>query len=380
MNKTLASLPAVLLSAGLISGCSAPKFLERSSEVVVPGVTYTRFDAEGPNEIHVISVDLRDTNLTIESARLHRLTPTSRIAAAVTRPDAPVVAAVNADFFSFTTGWPVGNQINGGEIVTALPTRRSHFLMTGERRPRFERMEFSGRLTRRSGATFRIDQANQPVPVRGTVFYSLRWDDSIRTDGGRAFWLSPQPPGGFIGKTVWVLDSSGTFSGPSPRHAAIVFGKSAVDSLRPDLPVPGDTLELSLTFLPGVTDVREVTGGAGRLLRDGEPVLEENIAREAVSLEFMERRHPRTFVGMSKDSATLYLCVVDGRQKRSVGMSFREIQEFLVQLGAWQAMNFDGGGSTTMVVKGKILNSPSDKTGERPVANALVVRRRNTTE
>ena len=109
-------------------------------------------------------------------------------------------------------------------------------------------------------------------------------------------------------------------------------------------------------------------------------VLEENIAREAVSLEFMERRHPRTFVGMSKDSATLYLCVVDGRQKRSVGMSFREIQEFLVQLGAWQAMNFDGGGSTTMVVKGKILNSPSDKTGERPVANALVVRRRNTTE
>ncbi len=54
-------------------------------------------------------------------------------------------------------------------------------------------------------------------------------------------------------------------------------------------------------------------------------------------------------------------------------MNFEEMADFLLSLGTWNALNLDGGGSTTMVVHGKVMNSPSDKTGERPVANSLQV-------
>jgi exopolysaccharide biosynthesis protein len=132
----------------------------------------------------------------------------------------------------------------------------------------------------------------------------------------------------------------------------------------------------TLRFEPEISGVQEGLGGAGRLLVDGRPLMAENAKAESVSVSFMERQHPRTFIGLSKDSSTLFLCVVDGRQKKSIGMSFGEMQEFLLRLGAWQALNFDGGGSTTMVVNGSVVNSPSDKTGERPVANIFLVRRK----
>lgn len=54
-------------------------------------------------------------------------------------------------------------------------------------------------------------------------------------------------------------------------------------------------------------------------------------------------------------------------------MTFSEMADFLLSIGAWNALNFDGGGSTTMVVGGRVVNSPSDKSGERPVANVLAV-------
>ena len=65
--------------------------------------------------------------------------------------------------------------------------------------------------------------------------------------------------------------------------------------------------------------------------------------------------------------------MVDGRQKKRVGMNFEEMADFLLSLGVTNAINLDGVGSTTMVVKGKVVNSPSDKTGERPVANSILV-------
>lgn len=63
-----------------------------------------------------------------------------------------------------------------------------------------------------------------------------------------------------------------------------------------------------------------------------------------------------------------------GRQPGiSAGMSLRTLADLLKDLGAVEAMNLDGGGSTTMVVLDKIVNRPSDQTGERPVSDAILV-------
>jgi exopolysaccharide biosynthesis protein len=112
-------------------------------------------------------------------------------------------------------------------------------------------------------------------------------------------------------------------------------------------------------------------GGVGMIVAGGKPVTDSINVGEKTNLNFLTARHPRTFVGFDRDTTKLYLCVVDGRQPSSQGMNFREMADFLVSIGVWNAVNFDGGGSTTMVVQGKIVNSPSDKTGERPVANTL---------
>ena len=84
-------------------------------------------------------------------------------------------------------------------------------------------------------------------------------------------------------------------------------------------------------------------------------------------------KHPRTGVGIRGDGK-LILAVVDGRQPGySVGMTTVELGGLFKWLGAVTAMNMDGGGSSTMVVNGRVTNRPSDSTGERAVTSALLV-------
>jgi hypothetical protein len=91
-------------------------------------------------------------------------------------------------------------------------------------------------------------------------------------------------------------------------------------------------------------------------------------------------RDPRTALGFNKNGRWLYLIVVDGRQPfYSAGATFDELADILIAHGAHFAMSLDGGGSTTMVIRGAdgepvILNSPIDQYvpgRERPVANHL---------
>lgn len=88
--------------------------------------------------------------------------------------------------------------------------------------------------------------------------------------------------------------------------------------------------------------------------------------------KFVTNRHPRTCLCETEKS--VMFITVDGRQKEAQGMSLFEVQEFLKSIGCKNAINLDGGGSTTMWTQNKgIVNFPSDKTGERPVANALLI-------
>ena len=76
------------------------------------------------------------------------------------------------------------------------------------------------------------------------------------------------------------------------------------------------------------------------------------------------------------EDGQLLLVAVDGRQPGySVGASFIESAKIMRSLGAAEAVNLDGGGSTTLTVGAAVMNQPSDPTGERPIADAIVIRR-----
>src|SRR5690606_6868241 len=122
---------------------------------------------------------------------------------------------------------------------------------------------------------------------------------------------------------------------------------------------------------PSTLPVREAVGGNTILLRGGDFALD---IEEGVSPAFGERRHPRTAVGFADGGRRMLWLVVAGRQEPySAGMSLREVATLLRDLGAEEALNLDGGGSSALVVRGRVVNRPSDATGERPVGNALLL-------
>lgn len=108
------------------------------------------------------------------------------------------------------------------------------------------------------------------------------------------------------------------------------------------------------------------------VLVSGPLLIRDSIPQKLPDMSFTSKRHPRTCLGITGES--LIFITIDGRSEMAAGMNLMEVQDFLLSLGCLDAINLDGGGSTSMWIKGRgIVNEPSDKTGERPVANSLLI-------
>ena len=138
--------------------------------------------------------------------------------------------------------------------------------------------------------------------------------------------------------------------------------------------IAGDTVRLAVTLAPIMP--REAVGGQPLLVRDS--VIVGTVDTDgAVSFRGVS---PRTAAGFAANGRRLLLVVIDGRQAGfSAGTTTRETAALLRDLGAREAINLDGGGSTAMVLRDvasgalRVVNKPSDATGERPVGDALAV-------
>jgi exopolysaccharide biosynthesis protein len=117
-----------------------------------------------------------------------------------------------------------------------------------------------------------------------------------------------------------------------------------------------------------------IVGGTPLLIRHGERIGDYGVER--IRSNFVEERHPRTAVGIRSDGSWV-LVVVDGRNESlSVGMTLAELTDLMLSLDCVDALNLDGGGSSTFYLYGQVVNHPSDLTGERPVSDAILIKRR----
>jgi Phosphodiester glycosidase len=243
-----------------------------------------------------------------------------------------------------------------------------------------------------------FDRSNRPFIGALTVTAALTGPHGLLT---ATRWNRPQRNAAFIVDAAWgqALD---TFSRArarmlvpvAPQHSAAAspMARYRVVALSPThgARALGDTLLLSGSNTSMLHDDDTVTmertwspmtpynavGGFPLLLRDSAIVA----SVDSDGSESFRGVNPRTVAGIAQNGRHLLLVVIDGRRAGySVGTTIRETAEWMRQLGAQQAVNLDGGGSTAMVVRDRatgstrIINRPSDALGERPVGNALAI-------
>ena len=363
------------------------------------GVAYRQFtDASRPWVMHLVRVDLWRADLEVRHARAFdqlrgREKPTDMVRRAMSA-GTTVLTAVNADFFWLATGENENNQVIDGEWWKGLVTTDSpydtfdnahvQFGIDAARRPMMDRFTLDGTAWAHGVPTPIITVNFSPSGTpQEAAFYTSRFGTMTPRDTSRRVIEAPMVAAGRRGDTLLYVRrgaASATSGSSIPVGGAVLVALGTGSSAsQVQAMAEGDTVKLLLATLPrpGNDAVPVlIIGGWPRILRDGVSIAGESATLEDTISSNTNLRHPRTAVGFSRDSATLYLLTVAGRTERSVGMTIAELAVILQRLGAWQAMNLDGGGSTTMVIDGLLANAPSDPTGERAVGNALFVVRK----
>jgi hypothetical protein len=375
----VASPPVPALGAGF-SPSLAPPFQAASAraDTLRPGVVHTAYTMpHGPWSVHLVELDPRACGAEWRAAKamdrvVGRETTSSIVQRVGTAEGRPVLAAVNADFFLFDPpGVPVGPHVQAGRVFSSA-MERSVFGITAAGEPRFGRTAIRGRFGAPAAGEHPIHHVNRPPPAQGITLYDGAIGVTTPVDTGVVELRVAPVPGlgwrlGERGRGV-VLDVDTLPRGVPPGDGVVLAARGAAAGTLRALQ-PGDSVTWALASSDG-EEYRELVGAFPHLLRGGEYVAE---VPETLRERFGAARHPRTAVARRPDG-TLLLLLVDGRQpETSVGMSLLELADLLLALGATDAVNLDGGGSSAMIVGGSLVNRPSDATGERAVANALLL-------
>ena len=272
-------------------------------------------------------------------------------------------AAVNACYFD-TDGWVIGNCKWDGSFFGVDDTPRSAFVVDKEGKASIQKdLSYLGTVSLPDGRTLTIKGLNRQRITDDLVLFNRNYAGSTRTnEHGREVRVSKGRATEVSAKGNMRLD----------RESLVLSGHGAnADALARVR--RGDRVAIAQTLGSRLADeARLVVGGGPLLVEKG--VVNVRSREESMASDIAYGRAPRTGVGVKADG-TVLLMVVDGRSQYSAGMSLKEFATYLKRFGAVSAVNLDGGGSSEMVLDGKIMNRPSDGS-ERPVSIGLGIFRK----
>ncbi|WP_160118418.1 phosphodiester glycosidase family protein [Bacillus sp. V59.32b] len=311
------------------------------------------------------------------------------------------LAAINGGYFVVgpsdgTEGDLAGVSMIGGKLISEAVNGRTSLVLTGKR-ARIASVETQLTVKASDGAKRELDGLNRkPGLIRGCGGIGDTFDfpkhDFTCTDSGEliqftsVFGSNTEPGDGLevvlnsAGKVTEVRNSRG---GPIPSEGSVLAGTGDVSEWLLAHGKKGTKIKVNTKILADEQPLNGqktgIVNGGPRLLRDGK----EDITAVSEGFHwsdnpefyyrFGERRNPRTLAGVTEDGKIL-LVTVDGRQPHySVGASFKESARIMKALGAVDAVNLDGGGSTAMTIGSDIVNRPSDPAGERAIGDAIIV-------
>jgi hypothetical protein len=363
--------PPTMINGRAINGRAITGKVQVRNETtyeVAPGITIREWDqVDGRKPIGRVRMNLMTVDLNAPNISFEYLAPKyvpKRFPVSTLGRWNNVVGAVNGDFFDISdTGAPLGVGVNrakgqfGGPRTGWIP----------------------------ENMTLWFDKAGQPRLGPLSVQWSLRQQPTWQLSGINA----PTVPAGQIGVFMhgWGKTSGASVTEGRKRAREVVVRRNKVVSNRNKLS-SGRKIRKHEFVLIGVGKAagqlktlrkgtklrlrRKMVGGTPQTAVSGDrPLLVDGVRRVINN----RLAHPRTAIGIDADGRKLLLLVVDGRSSVSRGYTMVELADMMALLGAENALNLDGGGSSTMysrLVTGEmgLINEPSDGT-ERRVPNGF---------
>jgi len=369
-----------LVPVNYVSAEPAIIYQKSVKENITSGATLekiTKFTTAGWQSINVLRIDLGNPNIKIDS--LTNTDSAMKLTQLKTLAEARgAVAAVNSSFFNWGEGsgqgYVDGTIIESGKVISA----QSGYNSNGDNMASisidiannvfFDYWKTNIKLVAPNGKQIDVAQFNKPSRLnhKDIIVVDRRW-------GKMSIGSTEKYPEMF---EVVVDDGKITemrFSQPAveiPQNGFVIVTSAINAPLITSNFNLGDEVKLSINTTPDWSSMSVAMTGSAILVKDGK--VPAKFSQNAAG------KNPRTAVGCTKDGKQLIMVALDGRQSHGVGMDQTELAKLMIELGAYNALNFDGGGSTTMVARHQgdknlsLINSPSDG-AQRAVAAGLGV-------
>ena len=329
---------------------------------VVPGVTFRQWeqvDTRGPIRASLLTLDLATTpGLEIDYASARRVRDRDTVRRLIA-PDG-AIAGINGDFYDIAdTGAPLGLGVDRERgVLHARKYGWNRAFLIKDGVPRIANLPMTAKVVQEPW--MKILHYNSPTIFDGRIgVYDYRWG---LTAGYRVVDGQREDVRQVVIRDNHVVFNKPTLTYGEKIRGLVLIGRGAgADAL--GALKKGEKARITWA-LRGDPEVA-ISGNKVLLLR--------GVRRVVDDLEM----HPRTAIGIDRDTGQVLMLVVDGRQSFSRGYTMVELANLMTTLGAEDALNLDGGGSSTLLALRPdgvidVLNSPSDGV-ERHVANGLSV-------
>jgi len=324
----------------------------------------------------VLKIDLTNKNIRIKSVlaqdNFNGLEPVPSMSQRQDKPGHRIIGGINGDFYVGTT--PIGMGVIDGRLLKSAGGRTS-IIFDQTNLPQIGIFSIRMRLVGSSGFELKINALNNPAGKPDALLYTDIFGDQTKEVSRRLFLILD--PLGQIIPSHGSLKLAVEGECPLPKNNLIPKGKlilAVKEGLSGQLQKVKREEELAfhVSTLPVSDRIHTAISGGPQILSQGKICVGQG--REGFRKGFSSEKHPRTAVGYTQDRRFLIMTVVDGRRPDySQGVDLFELAELMLSFECYDAVNLDGGGSSTMVINNKVVNQPSDFTGPRPVANCLLV-------
>lgn len=366
---------------------------------VTEGIKYTNIKISKQDykqSLHLLEIDFKADSFELESVfGKDCLYGKETVSSMAKRKNA--LAAINGSFFS-SNGNPLGMIVHQGRIIKEPILGRTVMGITKQGQVFFDNPKFDARFF------YKKLKSNKAVALNSNGTDNANKQQANSSDTNEAYETHFVELDGINRKPdedeiiVYTPEyGNSTMTKYKNSVEIVVAGEKVVSIARCNSIIPpdgyviyaggvmsselhavtlNDEVYMELYANPIWEQAEFAVSGGPRLIKDSEIV---NAASAEKFREDVARgRAPRTAVGITKDNKMIFVCV-DGRRKNAAGMTLRELSKFMLSRGVVDAMNLDGGGSTTFYLMGKVMNSPSDG-HERPVSQALILKPRSAPE